>query len=136
MRPTKQAIYSSRTADKFVVRLPDGMREIIAEVARQSHRSMNSEIIARLEASILADAKEENPAMTITYESGDVMPEVEPWNPVAGMLVRSRLDASKVYALADFDVDDKGNVLAELATGDGNPDIKMPLGHLQPFIVK
>ena len=27
MRPMKQAIYSSRTADKFVVRLPDGMRE-------------------------------------------------------------------------------------------------------------
>ncbi|MBP3860880.1 MAG: Arc family DNA-binding protein, partial [Pseudomonas sp.] len=27
MRPLKQAIYSSRTADKFVVRLPDGMRE-------------------------------------------------------------------------------------------------------------
>jgi hypothetical protein len=32
MRPLKQAIYSSRTADKFVVRLPDGMRERIAEV--------------------------------------------------------------------------------------------------------
>ena len=37
--------YTSRTADKFVVRLPDGMREHIAEVARQHHRSMNSEII-------------------------------------------------------------------------------------------
>ena len=51
MRPLKQAIYSSRTADKFVVRLPDGMRERIAEVARNHHRSMNSEIIARLEQS-------------------------------------------------------------------------------------
>ncbi|WP_373186047.1 Arc family DNA-binding protein [Halopseudomonas sp.] len=45
--------YTSRTADKFVVRLPDGMREHIAEVARQHHRSMNSEIIARLEHSLL-----------------------------------------------------------------------------------
>lgn len=26
--------YSSRTADKFVVRLPEGMRDRIAEVAR------------------------------------------------------------------------------------------------------
>ena len=51
----KQAIYSSRTADKFVVRLPDGMRERIADVARQHHRSMNSEIIARLEQSILQE---------------------------------------------------------------------------------
>ncbi len=55
MRPLKQAIYSSRTADKFVVRLPDGMRERIADVARNHHRSMNSEIIARLEQSMLQE---------------------------------------------------------------------------------
>ena len=52
----KQAIYSSRTADKFVVRLPDGMRERIADVARNHHRSMNSEIIARLEQSLIQEA--------------------------------------------------------------------------------
>ena len=51
----KQAIYSSRTADKFVVRLPDGMRERIADLARNNHRSMNSEIIARLEQSMLQE---------------------------------------------------------------------------------
>lgn len=51
----KQAIYSSRTADKFVVRLPDGMRERIADVARNHHRSMNSEIIARLEQSLVQE---------------------------------------------------------------------------------
>lgn len=51
----KQAIYSSRTADKFVVRLPDGMRERIADVARNHHRSMNSEIIARLEQTLLQE---------------------------------------------------------------------------------
>ena len=51
----KQAIYSSRTADKFVVRLPDGMRERISDVARNHHRSMNSEIIARLEQSLLQE---------------------------------------------------------------------------------
>ncbi len=51
----KQAVYSSRTADKFVVRLPDGMRERIAEVARTHHRSMNSEIIARLEQSLIQE---------------------------------------------------------------------------------
>ena len=51
----KQAIYSSRTADKFVVRLPDGMRERIADVARNHHRSMNSEIIARVEQSLIQE---------------------------------------------------------------------------------
>ncbi|MBM7059614.1 Arc family DNA-binding protein [Pseudomonas sp. UL073] len=55
MRPMKQAIYSSRTADKFVVRLPEGMRERIADIARNHHRSMNSEIIARLEQSMLQE---------------------------------------------------------------------------------
>lgn len=55
MRPMKQALYSSRTADKFVVRLPDGMRERIADVARNHHRSMNSEIISRLERSLFQE---------------------------------------------------------------------------------
>lgn len=50
------ATYPSALADKFVVRLPDGMRERIAEVARDSRRSMNSEIISRLETSLLAES--------------------------------------------------------------------------------
>lgn len=45
-------IYCSRTAEKFVLRMPDGMREKIAEIARENHRSSNSEIIARLEQSM------------------------------------------------------------------------------------
>lgn len=53
----KQASYSSRTAKKFVVRLPEGMRERIAGVARNHHRSMNSEIIARLERSLLQEGQ-------------------------------------------------------------------------------
>ncbi|MGO1272026.1 Arc family DNA-binding protein [Pseudomonas helleri] len=66
MRPLKQAIYSSRTADKFVVRLPDGMRERIAEVARNHHRSMNSEIIARLEQSLIQeDALGDEPSLRL-----------------------------------------------------------------------
>ncbi|WP_237860656.1 Arc family DNA-binding protein [Pseudomonas sp. PGPR81] len=48
---------NSRTADKFVVRLPDGMRERVAQVARDNHRSMNSEIIERLEQSLLNDQR-------------------------------------------------------------------------------
>jgi plasmid stability protein len=60
MSPMKQAVYSSRTADKFVVRLPDGMRERIADVARNHHRSMNSEIIARLEQSLAVEGAVED----------------------------------------------------------------------------
>lgn len=39
----------SKTADKFVVRLPKGMRKQIFEAARYHRRSMNSEIVTRLE---------------------------------------------------------------------------------------
>lgn len=41
----------SRTAEQFVVRFPDGMRDRIAEAAKSSNRSMNAEIVARLEQS-------------------------------------------------------------------------------------
>ena len=37
--------YGSRTADKFVVRLPDGMRAHVAKAADADDRSMNSLIV-------------------------------------------------------------------------------------------
>lgn len=40
--------WDSRTADKFVVRLPDGMRAQIADRARADDRSMNSLVIKAL----------------------------------------------------------------------------------------
>lgn len=42
--------------EKFVVRLPDGMRERIAMQARENTRSMNSEIIHRLESTVELEA--------------------------------------------------------------------------------
>lgn len=41
----------SRTAEQFVVRFPDGMRDQIAEAAKNNNRSMNAEIVARLQQS-------------------------------------------------------------------------------------
>ncbi len=43
--------YPSETQERFIVRLPDGMRDRIAEEAKKNNRSMNAEIVARLEAS-------------------------------------------------------------------------------------
>ncbi len=40
-----------QTADKYIIRFPDGMRDQIAEAARKNGRSMNAEIIQRLEHS-------------------------------------------------------------------------------------
>jgi len=40
--------------DKFVVRFPDGLRDQIADAAKASGRSMNAEIVTRLEWSLEA----------------------------------------------------------------------------------
>lgn len=42
---------AGRGSDQFIVRLPDGMRERIKAEAEANNRSMNAEIVARLEAS-------------------------------------------------------------------------------------
>lgn len=44
--------------DKFNVRFPDGMRDAIAERAKQNGRSMNSEIIAALDAWLGGDQRD------------------------------------------------------------------------------
>ena len=43
-----------QSAEKYIVRFPDGMRERIAQAAKKSNRSMNAEIVARLEESFAA----------------------------------------------------------------------------------
>lgn len=47
---------SSRHADKFVLRMPDGMRERTNVIAAENGRSMNRELIARIERSFTEDS--------------------------------------------------------------------------------
>lgn len=125
MRPLKQAIYSSRTADKFVVRLPDGMRERIAEVARDHHRSMNSEIIARLEKSLGAPDTAEG---TVEVEAESVL-----WNPSTGMLVKTPTSMGAIqgvhYSSTNL-IDGVGTVMIVV---DG---ISYPLKDIKPIWLK
>lgn len=50
---------TGRDSDKIMLRVPDGMRDRIAEVAKANGRSMNAEIVARLQASFDAGAGKE-----------------------------------------------------------------------------
>lgn len=43
----------SRNSNKFVVRLPDGLRDRVREVARENRRSMNSEIVKIIEDAVI-----------------------------------------------------------------------------------
>jgi plasmid stability protein len=45
----------SHELERFIVRLPDGMRERIAASAKASERSMNAEIVHRLEQSFSSE---------------------------------------------------------------------------------
>ena len=66
--------YNSRTADKFVVRLTDGLREKIAIFARDHHRSMNSQILVYLTVCVALEEK----GIAITEENVmDAMKEAE-----------------------------------------------------------
>lgn len=56
--------------DKFVVRLPDGMRDQIAKRADENGRSMNSEIVQ-----ILQDALEDKSLDIDKIDSKNVSPE-------------------------------------------------------------
>lgn len=46
---------NSREQDKFVLRLPEGLRPEIADIARANQRSMNGEIIIRIRRSLIQD---------------------------------------------------------------------------------
>lgn len=50
----KKTPYPSETQERFIIRFPDGMRDRIAEEAKKNGRSMNAEIVARLEQSFSA----------------------------------------------------------------------------------
>ncbi|MBG5972401.1 Arc family DNA-binding protein [Proteus vulgaris] len=51
------AKYPSQLQDKFNLRLPDGMKDIIAERAKANGRSINSEIIQMLQDVLDNDSK-------------------------------------------------------------------------------
>jgi len=59
--------YPSRLAERFQVRLSDGLRDRIRDAAKHSGRSMNSEILHRLETSF-DPALELAPAITSFLE--------------------------------------------------------------------
>lgn len=47
--------YPSEKQERFIVRFPDGMRDRIREAAEANNRSMNAEIIHRLNESFLSE---------------------------------------------------------------------------------
>jgi hypothetical protein len=68
--------YPSELQDRFIVRFPDGMRDRIAEAAKANNRSMNSEIIARLQASFDDELPDRTAEMLLHGELGATVKSV------------------------------------------------------------
>lgn len=59
-----------RTADKYIVRMPEGMRARIKSNAAVNHRTMNAEIVHHLTRA-LADEETKSPATAATVPGSD-----------------------------------------------------------------
>lgn len=53
-----RAKYPSALKDSFVVRMPDGMRDMVKGMAAKNRRSMNSELVRLIEIGIERDEKQ------------------------------------------------------------------------------
>lgn len=67
---------TNRESDKFMLRLPEGMRERIKAAAEAAHRSMNAEIVARLEESFLEPESLVPPEVTLDAEEEERMNKI------------------------------------------------------------
>ena len=140
----KPAVYSSRTADKFVVRLPDGMRERIAAISECKHRSMNSQIIYWLEQCL--EVEEENPegfskeALIEAFSEIDpadclIVPLQEPkFVPAPGMPVRVKNDGGVWIVKRYVAREDEVKVILECFKDDSNHTamLDVALDQLEP----
>ena len=48
--------------DKYILRFPDGMRDVLKQKAKENMRSMNMEIIRRLDCSLDQEAQQNAPS--------------------------------------------------------------------------
>ena len=55
--------YPSEEKDRFIVRMPDGMRDQLKGIAAKNGRSLNAEIIARLSETLETDKALDSPAL-------------------------------------------------------------------------
>lgn len=90
--------FPSAKQDQFVLRFPDGMREKIKRAAAENGRSMNAEIIHRLQTTLEMDAyvPKENANPDVVHDKEEliaiVRAEVERMNSVLNTLIQDAAD--------------------------------------------
>jgi len=108
---------SSRDADKFVVRLPDGLRELIEKIGKDRHTSMNTVFVTTMIKMVNEEGNEfVEQNLAVGDEAG--------WTPSIGMVVEIKGDpeneGNAVTVIEGFEPDGKGGLLAKLAGYEGH----------------
>lgn len=67
---------TGRNSDSYVVRMPEGMRDLIKARAKKTRRSMNAEIVALIEAGLAADGVSVEPIVWRQAPSSGASPEL------------------------------------------------------------
>jgi hypothetical protein len=84
----KIAAGTGSTSDRFQLRLPDGMRDQLAEAATANGRALNGEIIHRLTQSLERDARQKKLSQHLKMQ-GDRVAKVE--KEIAALVQQLRL---------------------------------------------
>lgn len=111
----------SRTADQFVVRFPEGMRDRIADEAKANGRSMNAEIIARLDRSLAGSE--------IGFK-GDPLDQLARMSFFLSMIVSDKLDGKtkeEIAALAKQAADRLNEKLVFATDGINHVELVSPI---------
>ncbi|PTT42364.1 hypothetical protein DBR23_03665 [Acidovorax sp. HMWF018] len=93
---------TGRESDKFMLRFPEGMRAVIKEAAEKNGRTMNAEIISRLQASF--DKGKDRPISNYaTVDHGDDPPPLDIYAQLAIHAERRALavESEKLQLLQD-----------------------------------
>jgi hypothetical protein len=103
--------YPSEEANRFQIRMPNGMRETICKDAARNGRSMNSEIVSRLGSSSSAS----NTLTLRDYFAGQALVGMmQAMRPYSNEYERS---AKAAYEQADAMLAQRDALIAELAKG-------------------
>jgi len=121
--------YPSDAADKYVLRFPDGMRDRLKQAAAANNRTLNAEIVKRLEDSFDERSlpADEKPQQEMLYEMRRTQLLLER-NAIAAeaeQLRRQRLDVETLEIEGKIDEETERTMKAEIAQERAHLDERM-----------
>lgn len=124
---TERDPYPSEKQDRFIVRLPDGMRDRIKAAAAENNRSMNAEIVATLEEKyprpILDDPNELLNEIRERFRTADPDERLEILNEVLGVV----FDVLKAGNATQDEIDEQLTIMSDFFSGRKLDDPRLPL---------